>query len=80
MRKSHGATNRVLVSLLLAALSSLLFLACGEDGESPLCPKVRLYDIGAAGERNDPELKAEQAAAIDAGCMTPPMTAEAAAN
>jgi hypothetical protein len=34
---------------------------------------VRLYNIGNAGERNDPELKAEQAAAIDAGCMTPPM-------
>jgi hypothetical protein len=73
MRNSHGAANRVLVSLFLAALSSLLFLACGEDGESPLCPKVRLYDIGNAGERNDPELKAEQAAAVDAGCMTPPM-------
>jgi hypothetical protein len=38
-----------------------------------LCPKVRLYDIGNAGERNNPDLKAEQAAAIDAGCMTPPM-------
>lgn len=73
MRRSPGATNRVLVLVSLGALASLLFVACGEDGESPLCPKVRLYDIGAAGERNDPELKAEQAAAIDAGCMTPPM-------
>jgi hypothetical protein len=73
MRRRNGA-NRVLVSLFLGALSSVLFLACGEDGESPLCPKVRLYDIGNAGERNDPELKEEQAAAIDAGCMTPPMT------
>ena len=53
MRRSHGATDRVLVSLFLGALSSLLFLACGEDGESPLCPKVRLYDIGNAGERLD---------------------------
>jgi hypothetical protein len=73
MRSSNGATNRVLVSLFLGALASVLFLACGEDGESPLCPQVRLYDVGNAGERNDPELKAEQAAAIDAGCMTPPM-------
>lgn len=73
MRSSQGATHRVLVSLAFGAVASLLFLACGEDGESPLCPKVRLYDIGAAGERNDPELKAEQAAAVDAGCMTPPM-------
>jgi hypothetical protein len=73
MRSSNGATNRVLVSLFLSALTSVLFLACGEDGESPLCPPVRLYDVGNAGERNDPELKAEQAAAIDAGCMTPPM-------
>jgi hypothetical protein len=63
----------VLISLFLGSLASMLFLACGEDGESPLCPKVRLYDIGNAGERNDPDLKAEQAAAIDAGCMTPPM-------
>jgi hypothetical protein len=73
MRSGNGATNRVLVSLFLSALASVLFLACGEDGESPLCPQVRLYNIGNAGERNDPELKAEQAAAIDAGCMTPPM-------
>jgi hypothetical protein len=73
MRKRPGVSHRVLVSLFLGTLASTLFLACGEDGESPLCPKVRLYDIGNAGERNDPELKAEQAAAIDAGCMTPPM-------
>jgi hypothetical protein len=73
MSKRPGKSDRVLVSLFLGALASTSFLACGEDGESPLCPKVRLYDIGNAGERNDPELKAEQAAAIDAGCMTPPM-------
>jgi hypothetical protein len=73
MRKNPGESSRVLVSLFLGALVSTSFLACGEDGESPLCPQVRLYDIGNAGERNDPDLKAEQAAAIDAGCMTPPM-------
>ena len=74
MRTSPSAKNRVLLSLLLGAVASVSFLACGEDGESPLCPKVRLYDIGNAGERNSPGLKEEQAAAIDAGCMTPPMT------
>jgi hypothetical protein len=73
MSRSQGVSHRVLVSLFLGSLASMLFLACGEDGESPLCPEVRLYDIGNAGERNDPDLKAEQAAAIDAGCMTPPM-------
>jgi hypothetical protein len=59
------------LSLLLGALSTLFAPGCsGEDGQTPNCPPLALYDIGAAGERNSETVAAERAEAVDAGCMT----------
>ena len=57
----------------LATVASVVFVACGEDGESPSCPELTLYNIGNAGERNSPDVAEERAKAVDAGCMTPLM-------
>jgi len=58
----------ILATSAVAALSIALFPACSEDGVTPNCPAVPLYDIGAAGERNAAE--DERLKAVDAGCMT----------
>lgn len=65
--------ERWVLSLGLCVLVSTFFAACGDDGESAACPPLSLYDIGNAGERQNPEVEAERAAAVDAGCMTPLM-------
>jgi hypothetical protein len=65
--------DRWILSLGIAVLAGAIVVACGEDGESPLCPDLGLYDIGNAGERNSPERAQERAEAVDAGCLTPPM-------
>ncbi len=75
MSASHRVQTRLVLSLCLIGSGSLLFSACGEDGESPLCPEVRRYDVAKAGERNSPEAAEDRAAAIDAGCMTALMDA-----
>lgn len=60
-----------LLSLSLAVVSTTLAAACSEDGATAKCPELKtLYDIGAAGERNAPEVDAERRAAADAGCVT----------
>jgi hypothetical protein len=58
------------VSLSVGALIGLVSPGCGEDGVTPSCPPLSLYDINAAGEANSPKVAAERAAAVDAGCMT----------
>jgi hypothetical protein len=65
--------DRLILSLGITVLAGVVFVACGEDGESPLCPDLGLYDIGNAGERNSPDRAQERAEAVDAGCLTPPM-------
>lgn len=59
------------LGVTLALIAAALAAACGEDGETAKCPELKtLYDIGAAGERNAPEVEAERRAAVDAGCVT----------
>jgi hypothetical protein len=58
------------VSLVLGALASLFAPGCSEDGQTPNCPPLSLYNIGAAGERNSDTVAEERAEAVDAGCMT----------
>jgi hypothetical protein len=66
------------LSLLLGGVSTLFAPGCsGEDGQTPNCPPLSLYDInrGAAGETSEGQPSAEQIAqeraeAVDAGCMT----------
>jgi hypothetical protein len=57
--------------LVLGALATLFAPGCsGEEGQTPNCPPLSLYDIGAAGERNSDTVVQERAEAVDAGCMT----------
>jgi hypothetical protein len=56
------------LTFALGALSTLTLPSCSEDGATPNCPSVPLYDIGAAGERNDAE--PARKAAVAAGCLT----------
>ena len=59
------------LSLVLGALATLFAPGCsGEDGQTPNCPPLSLYNIGAAGERNAEVVAEERAEAVDAGCMT----------
>ncbi|HSU37988.1 MAG TPA: hypothetical protein VLJ38_00440 [Polyangiaceae bacterium] len=57
-------------ALVLGALLGLAAPGCGDNGQTPSCPPLSLYDINAAGEANSPKVAAERAAAVDAGCMT----------
>lgn len=58
------------LSLVLGALASLFTPGCSEDGQTPACPPLSLYDIGAAGERNSQQVADERAEAVAAKCMT----------
>jgi hypothetical protein len=64
-------------SLLGAALLGLLFalclalVACGEDGVTPNCPPLPLYNIHDENWLDDPDVQEARAEAIDAGCLTP---------
>ncbi|HEY3500544.1 MAG TPA: hypothetical protein VGK73_37885 [Polyangiaceae bacterium] len=69
MTRPNPASQTLALTLALAAAVGVVASACsGEDGATPVCPAVPLYDIGAAGERNEAE--EARLAAVDAGCMT----------
>jgi hypothetical protein len=57
--------------LLIGGLVTLFVPGCSEDGQTATCPDLSLYNINAAGERNSPEVQAERAKSVAAGCMTP---------
>ena len=57
--------------LLVGGLVTLFVPGCSEDGQTGTCPDLSLYNINAAGERNSPEVQAERAKSVAAGCMTP---------
>jgi hypothetical protein len=68
------------VSLAVGALLGLAAPGCGENGQTPNCPPLSLYDVNAAGEANSPKVAEERAAAVDAGCMTDLGDAEPASD
>ena len=71
MRPQRSLSAGLALSLAIAGVAAALVAACGEDGETANCPELKtLYDVGAAGERNAPEVEAERRAAVDAGCVT----------
>jgi hypothetical protein len=71
MPRSRSVSVGLALSLSLALLATTVATACSEDGATANCPEVKaIYDIGAAGERNAPEVEAERRAAVDAGCVT----------
>jgi len=66
-RRGWSFAGAAILGLLFAL--GLVAVACGEDGVTPDCPTIPLYNIhdedwleGVAGHR---------AEAIDAGCLTP---------
>jgi len=65
-----GRRSLILLSLVLGALSAFVVPGCGENGQTPTCPALTLYDINAPDAATDPKLVAERARAVDAGCMT----------
>ena len=71
MPRSRSVPAGLALSLAAAMVAAALATACGEDGETAKCPELKaIYDIGAAGERNAPDVEAERRAAVDAGCVT----------
>ena len=83
-RRGWSLVGAGLLGLLLASASALV--ACGEEGVTPDCPPLTLYNVRtlyaeAGPDATDEELEEleelrqkveeERAAAVDAGCMTP---------
>ena len=54
---------------ILVALSFVL-VACGEDGVTPDCPPLPLYNVRDDAWLTDDDIQEARAAAIDAGCLT----------
>lgn len=59
----------VAVSLAVACAVGSLLWGCGEDGQSPACPPLSLYDVNSDASTSA-QVEAERAAAVDAGCMS----------
>jgi hypothetical protein len=58
--------------VLLAAILGAGFLAaCGEDGVTPNCPELPLYDARDPASANDPEILAALERAERQNCRTP---------
>jgi hypothetical protein len=56
--------------LCLSVLTALVVFGCGEDGETPDCPPLPLYDVRVLARRE--ALRAELTDAADKGCITLP--------
>ncbi len=65
-----GHRSLIALSLLVGALAALAAPGCGENGQTPSCPELSLYDINSPDAATDPKIVAQRAAAVDAGCMT----------
>ena len=69
------ATRRrftLLGAAVLGVLASLcvMLVACGEEGVTPDCPPLPLYNVHDESWQDDPEVAEARAKAIDAGCLT----------
>jgi hypothetical protein len=63
----------VLVSRALAALglNCWLLAACGgDDGSTPSCPELPLFDVGSRSERSATAVVSARAEAVAAGCLS----------
>jgi hypothetical protein len=67
-RRRWSLLGAALLGLLVALCFALV--ACGEDGVTPDCPPLPLYDIHDESWQDDPDVQEARAAAIDAGCLT----------
>jgi hypothetical protein len=83
-RRGWSFVGAGLVGMLFA--SAALLVACGEEGVTPDCPPLTLYNVRTLYAEAGPDATAEEiqeqeelrekveeerAAAVDAGCMTP---------
>ncbi len=67
-RRRWSLLGAALLGLLVAL--SLALVACGEDGVTPDCPPVPLYDVRDDASLTDADIQEARAKAVDAGCMT----------
>lgn len=67
---STSSSGRWLWSFAVAG--ALLAAACGEDGVTPSCPELPLYDVSDPEALEDPEVEAAIDRAIREHCLTPP--------
>ncbi len=65
-----GRRSLILLSLAVGALAAFAAAGCGENGRTPTCPALSLYDVNAPDAATDPKIVAERERAVDAGCMT----------
>jgi hypothetical protein len=66
-------------ALLAAILGAGFLAACGEDGVTPNCPELPLYDARDPDSANDPEILAAIQRAERQNCATPRAEAETGA-
>jgi hypothetical protein len=69
------AQARAWRALAFAIAAPCLIASCGEEGETPNCPPLELYDITDPEQSQRPDVVAAREAAAEAGCVTPPGTA-----
>lgn len=67
--KPPSCSGRSLWSFAVAG--ALLAVACGEDGVTPNCPELPLYDVSDPEALEDPDVKAALDRAIREHCVTP---------
>lgn len=60
------------IALFGAVFGVAVASACSEDGTTPNCPALLLFDIHDDASINDPAIIANRAEAADAGCVTTP--------
>jgi hypothetical protein len=56
----------------MALAAALFAVACGEDGVTPSCPELPLYDVSDPETLNDPEIQEALEAARRKHCVTLP--------
>jgi hypothetical protein len=79
------ASGRRRVSLVGAAalgvfVASAALVACGEEGVTPDCPPMPLYDVRDDASLADAGVAEAREAAIEAKCLTAPGNAEPGAD
>ncbi len=56
----------------LSLCVALAAVACGEDGVTPSCPELPLYDVSDPDALDDPEVQKALDRAVREHCVTPP--------
>jgi hypothetical protein len=75
-RRRWSLLGAALLGLLLAL--SFVLVACGEEGVTPDCPPLPLYNVRDDAWLSDADIQEARAEAIKAGCMTELGDAQAA--